>query len=166
MAGTGICPICHCNKLPCHVRTKCPLLAKLNLKLITCLPVASSPSLGTPPPVPLPSPASAPSPSGRAGAADSSSVSGSSGSSSASSGLMAAVAQDNPTPGDFDSDEEYHWDGNNLGVGYAPPPKVNMSVAPYFSSCSHMHYNHQSRPSLHVSCWPFSIFSIKSLFFP
>jgi hypothetical protein len=31
MAGTGIRPICHCNKLPCHVPTQCPLLAKLNL---------------------------------------------------------------------------------------------------------------------------------------
>jgi hypothetical protein len=122
MAGTGIPPICHCNELPCHVPTKYPLLAELNQTLITCLPVASSSSPGTPAPAPLPSPASAPSPSGHAAAADTSLVSVSSGSSSAPSGLMAAVAQDNPTPGDFDSDEEFNWEGDNLGVDYAPPP--------------------------------------------
>jgi hypothetical protein len=31
MAGTGICPIYHCSKLPCHVPTQCPLLTKLIL---------------------------------------------------------------------------------------------------------------------------------------
>ena len=125
MAGAGICPICICAELPRHIptNTKCPLLAELNLKLITCLPVASSPSLGTSAPAPLPSPASAPSPSSRAVAADTSSVSASLGSSSAPSGLIATVAQDNPTPGNFDSDEEFYWEGNNLGVDYASPLK-------------------------------------------
>jgi hypothetical protein len=28
------------NELPCHVPTQCPLLSKLNLKLIPCLPAA------------------------------------------------------------------------------------------------------------------------------
>jgi hypothetical protein len=137
MAGTDICPICHCNKLPHHIPTKCPLLAKLNLKLITCLPVVSSPSPGTPAPASLPSPASAPSPSSCAAAADTSLVSGSLGSSSAPSNLMAAVAQDNPTPGNFDSVEEFHWEDDDHGVDYAPPPKVNMGVASNFPSCSH-----------------------------
>jgi hypothetical protein len=36
MAGTGICPICHRDEQPYHVPTKCPLLTKLNLKLIVC----------------------------------------------------------------------------------------------------------------------------------
>jgi hypothetical protein len=27
MAGTGSCPICHHDELPCHVPTKCPMLA-------------------------------------------------------------------------------------------------------------------------------------------
>jgi hypothetical protein len=54
MAGTDICPICHRDELPCHVPTQCPLLAELNLKLITCLPVASSPSSSAPPQCPSP----------------------------------------------------------------------------------------------------------------
>jgi hypothetical protein len=89
MAGTGICSICHCDELPCHVQTKCPMLAEMNLKLITCLPAGGKPA---PPPSPAPSPAPAPTPSGCAAAADASSVSGSSGSSTAPSGLTAVVA--------------------------------------------------------------------------
>jgi hypothetical protein len=52
MAGMGICPICHCNELPRHVPTQCPLLAELNLKLIKCHPVASSPSSSSSPQCP------------------------------------------------------------------------------------------------------------------
>jgi hypothetical protein len=33
LAGTGICPICHCEDKPWHVPTKCPLLKDLNLQL-------------------------------------------------------------------------------------------------------------------------------------
>jgi hypothetical protein len=123
MAGTGICPICHRDELPCHVPTQCLLLAKLNLKLITCLPVASSPSSGTPPPSPLPSPAPAPTLGGRAAATDASSATGSLGSSSAPSCLNAVVALAAPPHGNFDLDDEYHWDGNEFGVEYAPPLK-------------------------------------------
>jgi hypothetical protein len=32
LAGTGICPICHCEDKPWHVSTKCPLLKELNLQ--------------------------------------------------------------------------------------------------------------------------------------
>jgi hypothetical protein len=67
MAGMGICPICHCNELPCHVPKQCPLLVKLNLKLITCILVASSPSSSARPQCPLPSPVPAPTPGGHAG---------------------------------------------------------------------------------------------------
>jgi hypothetical protein len=138
MAGTGVCPICHCNKLPCHVPTQCPLLAELNLKLIKCNPVASSPSSSAPPQCLLPSPMLAPTPSGRAAATDTSSATGSLGSSSALSGLTAAVALAVPPPGNFDLDDEYHWEGNDVGVDYAPPPKVNTRVVPYSPSCSHV----------------------------
>jgi hypothetical protein len=115
MAGTGICPICHRNKLPHHVPTQCLPLAKLNLKLITCLPVASSPSSSAPSQCPWPSPAPASTPGGCAAATDAS-LAISLGSSSAQSGLTAVVAPVVPPPGDFDSDDEYHWDDNDLGV--------------------------------------------------
>ncbi len=136
MAGMGLCPICHCDELPCHVPTQCLLLAELNLKLIICLPVASSPSPSTPPPCPLPCPVPALTLGGRAAATDASSATASSGSSSALSGLSAAVAPVVPPPHDFDLDDEYHWDGNDFGVEYAPPPKVNSRFAPYSPSCS------------------------------
>jgi hypothetical protein len=135
MAGTGICPICHRDKLPRHVPTQCPMLVELNLKLIVCLPVGGAPSLT---PGPLPSPAPAPTPKGQAAAADAFSVSGSSGSSSAPSGMTVAVATAVPPTGDFDSNDEFHWEGNELGDEYTPPPKVNMRVASYLPSCSHV----------------------------
>ncbi len=83
MAGMGICLICHCDELPCYMPTLCPLLAKLNLKLIKCHPVASSSSSSA---TPLPSPVPAPTPGGRMAATDASSATGSSESSSAPSG--------------------------------------------------------------------------------
>jgi hypothetical protein len=121
MAGAGICPICHHDELPRHVPTQCPLLAKLNLKLITCLPVASSPSSSAPPQRPSHSSMPDPTPGGCAAVTDASSGTGSLGSSIALSGLTAAVALAVPPPGNFDLDDEYHWDGNDLGVEYTPP---------------------------------------------
>jgi hypothetical protein len=91
MVGTSICPICHRNKLPCHVPTQCPLLAKLNLKRIRCHPVASSPSSSTQHQHPLPSPVPAPIPGGPGEVTDASSATGSLGSSSAPSGLTAQL---------------------------------------------------------------------------
>ena len=136
--GYGHIPIWHRGKLPCHAPTQCPLLAELNLKLIKCHPVASSPSSSTPAQCPLPSPAPAPTPGGCAAATDASSATGSLGSSSAPSGLTVVVAPAGPPPGNFDSDDEYLWEGNDIGVEYTPPPKVNTRVAPYSPSCSHI----------------------------
>jgi hypothetical protein len=99
MVGTGICPICHHDELPCYVPTQCLLLAELNLKLIKCHPVASSPSSSAPPQCPLPSPAPAPTSSGCAAATDASSGTGSLGSSSALAGLTVVVASAAPPPG-------------------------------------------------------------------
>jgi hypothetical protein len=138
MAGTGICSICHRDKLPCHVSTQCPRLTKLNLKLIKCHPVASSPSYSTTPHCPLPSSTLGYTPSGHAAATDTSSATSSLGSSSAPSGLSAVVAPVVPPPVDFDLDDEYHWEGNDIGVEYSPPPNVNTRVAPYSPSCSHV----------------------------
>jgi hypothetical protein len=44
MAGTGVCPISHCDEKPFHVPTQCPLSPKLGLKLITCLLTMPSPA--------------------------------------------------------------------------------------------------------------------------
>ncbi len=134
VAGTSICHICHCDELPCHVPTKCPMLAELNLKLITCLPAGGKPA---PAPGPAPSPVPAPTPGRRAVAANASSMSGSSGTSTAPSGLTAAVAPAPSPAGDFESDNDFCWEEDDLGVEYAAPPKVNMRVAPYFPLCSH-----------------------------
>jgi len=41
IAGTGICPICHRDEKAYHIPNQCPLLAELNLKLIS-LPSAFS----------------------------------------------------------------------------------------------------------------------------
>ncbi len=138
MAGMGIFPICHHDKLPCHVPTQCLRLAELNLKLIKCHPVASSPSSSAPPQCPLPSPAPTPTPSGHAAATDASSATGSLGSSSAPSGLTAAVAPAVHPPGNFDLDDKYHWEGDNVGVEYPPPSNVNTRIVPYSPSCSHI----------------------------
>jgi hypothetical protein len=112
------------------------MLAELNLKLITCLNAGGAPS---PAPIPLPSPTPAPTPNGWAAAADASSVSGSLGSSSAPSSVTAAVTPAGPPTGDFDSDEKFHWEGDEFGAEYIPPSKVNMRVAPYLPSCSHVY---------------------------
>jgi hypothetical protein len=94
------------------------MLAELNLKLITCLPTGGAPS---PAPSPLPSPAPAPTPNSQAAAADASSLSGSLGSSSAPSGMTALVAPAGTPTGNFDSDEEFHWEGDEFGAEYIPP---------------------------------------------
>jgi hypothetical protein len=135
IAGTGICPLCHCDELPCHIPTKCTMLAELNLKLITCLPAGGkpAPALGL-----VPSPTPAPTPGRCAAVADASSMSGSSGSSTAPSGLTAAVAPSPSPGGDCESDDNFHWEGADHGVEYDAPHKVNMSIAPYSPSCSHI----------------------------
>jgi hypothetical protein len=133
LTGKGICPICHRDELPCHVLAQCPLLAELHLKLILCPPVAAPSAPG-----PAPSPALAPTPGGRAAAAGASSTLTPLASSIPPSGLMVAVAPSPAPAGDYESDEEFHWDGDNLGVDYAAPPTVNKHVLLYSPSCSHI----------------------------
>ncbi len=70
LAGTGICPICHCEAKPWHVPTLCPLLKELNLKL-DVLP-------GLSPWVPSPASAPDPLPSSRVATTDESVAGGSS----------------------------------------------------------------------------------------
>ena len=38
----------------------------------------------------------------------------------------------------MESDDHFYWEGDDLGVEYDAPPKVNMRVAPYSPSCSHI----------------------------
>jgi hypothetical protein len=77
-------------------------------------------------------------PGGCGAVTDASCVTGLSGSSTAKSGLTTAVALAVHPPGDFDWDDEYHWEGNDVGVEYAPPPKANTHLASYSPSCSHV----------------------------
>jgi hypothetical protein len=51
---------------------------------------------------------------------------------------MVAVAPSPAPVGDYESDEEFHWDGDNLGVDYAAPPNVNKHILPYSPLCSHI----------------------------
>ena len=126
MAGTGICPICHRDEKPYHVPTLCPLLAEMNLKLVP-LPAA-------PPPAPPPPTAAPTTPNVRAAAADGTSA-GCSGSGTAPSGLTAALSEGQDIAGDYDSGDDFHWDGDEFGAEYTP--KVD-NVALYPPSCSHV----------------------------
>ena len=115
IAGTGICPICHRAEKPWHVPTNCPLLKELNLKLVSGLPSLAPGPAPTPPPAPAPmAPTPSPSPGGRVASMNDQSISGSVSFPSAPSGLMASVAED-----DFDSDQEFHWTGDDDGFNYS-----------------------------------------------
>ena len=136
IAGTGICPICHRAEKPWHVPANCPLLKELNLTLVKGPP--SSSLAPAPPAAPVPVPATpSPSPGGRVASTDNQSIAGSVGSPSAPSGLMASVAKD-----DFDSDDNFCWDGDESGLDYSSSVgsasrKSNGRVAPY-PSCHHV----------------------------
>jgi hypothetical protein len=168
MAGTGICPICLCDELPCHISTQCPLLADLNLKLIPCPPAG-----GTPAPGPAPSPAPAPTLGEHVAAADYSFTLGLLDSSMAPSGLTAALAPAPSSAGNYELNEDFYWDGDNLGVDYSPLPKLNRRIAPYSPSCFHISFipsvpalalsMHNSRPGSLVFLPLFNIFSGSSL---
>jgi hypothetical protein len=120
MAGTGICPICHCDEQLCHVPTKCPLLTELNLKLIVCRPARPSPATAAPASAkadPAGTPSPAPNPGGRAASTNTGSGSGLAGSVAAPSGLTAAVAPVLDKEEEYDTDEEFTWDGNETVFG-------------------------------------------------
>jgi len=126
----GICPICHKDELPHHVPAQCPLLAELNLKLTQCHP--AKPQGPAPAPTPQgPAPAPTPAPAPRAVAADGG------GSLVPPSGLTAVVAPSPAPEEDFDTDDEFRWDGYDYGAEYSSTPKVNHSIHPYTPSCSH-----------------------------
>ncbi len=131
LAGTSVCPICHKDELPYHVPMQCPLLAILNLKIVTCPPAAAAPPSLSPSPMP------APTPGGRSAAADAPLSPGSSGSLVPPSGLTAAVASAPLLNEEYDSGDDFHWAGDDFGNEY-PPPKVTTTFSPYSPSCSHV----------------------------
>jgi hypothetical protein len=137
MAGTGVCPICHRDEKPFHVPTQCPILPELGLKLIPCPPVkpslvATAPASASPAPSPSPTPA----PSGRSAATDSTPLTESA---TAPSGLAALVGPvDASAQDDYDTDEDFQWDGDESGPAFTDPPKLNKLVPLYSTpSCSH-----------------------------
>jgi len=129
LAGTGICPICHKAENPRHVPLQCPLLASLNLKLVTCPPAGKS--------NPAPSSAPASNPGGLSASTDATPPPPLSGSAVPPSGLSAAVTLAPPADGDYDSGDDFHLEGDEYGAEFTPP-KVNTSVSRYTPSCSHV----------------------------
>ena len=127
LAGHGFCPICH-REEDKHSPAACPLLATLNLKLITVSPQATAPAPT----------AGSPSPGGRSAAVgEDVSGTGSVGSGTptpAPSGLMATVAED-----EYDSGDDFRWDGDECGamfVSSSGARKSNSTVALY-PTCNH-----------------------------
>ena len=76
-------------------------------------------------------PAPTPAPAPRAAAADGG------GSLVPPSGLTVVVAPSPAPEEDFDTDDEFWWDGYDYGAEYSSTSKVNHSVLPYTPSCSH-----------------------------
>jgi hypothetical protein len=138
LTGTGICPICHCDKKPWHIPPNCPLLKELNLKLVNGPPSLAPPAQGGSPAPAAPTPA--PSPGGHAAATDGSTSTSTSGSGTASSRMTAAL---DPVV-EYESDDDFCWAGDEEGLGscgVCPLSKSNAYVAPYSSStsCNHVH---------------------------
>jgi hypothetical protein len=156
LAGTCICPICHCNIEPFHVPTQCPLLAEFNLKLIACPPAkpSSSPTAPAVAPAPLPSPG--PAPSGRVASTNLASLFDSTGLATASSGLSARVAPLKEDASEYDTDDDFSWEGDDSSVDFGDSPcKITTPVAPYpYPSCSHVHLEFSLRSA------PLALFSI------
>ncbi len=145
--GNGICPICHCEE-PKHVSKDCPLLKSLNLKLIK---VSPSPS----PPAPAPgatAPAAAtPSPGGCNASTAPPPWGGSPGSATAPSGFMARMSD---VSEDFDSDEEFRWNGDECGADYVHCKSNKFALL--YSLCCLVAVCHFPRvnPSVNPSAFP------------
>jgi hypothetical protein len=128
------------HEQPYDVPTKCPLLTELNLKLIVCQPAWPSPAAAAPAGAkadPAGTPYPAPNPGGCAASTDTGSGSSSAGSVAAPSGLMAAVAPMLDKEEEYDTDEEFTWDGNETAFGDLDC-NLTKSVGLYPSpSCCH-----------------------------
>ncbi len=130
LAGTGICPICYCDKKPFHVPAQCPLLADLNLKIVAGSPApAPAPGGGGSAPAPTPS-ALLSVPGTRPASAGSDAVSSPPAATVAPSGLTALVTRDGVKP-DYDTDEDFTWDGDEPAISASVATKLTSSVLPY-----------------------------------
>jgi hypothetical protein len=126
LAGNGFCLIYHRDNNK-HASATCPLLAKLNLKLIQVSPCAGSLAMA-------PAPAASPTPGERSVVANEASVLGLVGSATAPSGLIATIAKE------FDSDDNFCWDGDENGLEFGDSSiasKSNNDVA-FYPSCNHV----------------------------
>ncbi len=103
------------------------MLAEINLKLIRVSPPAGSPAAAS-------APAASPTPGGHSAVANEASSLGLAGLATAPSGLVLTVAEE------FDSDDDFHWDGDKSGVEFGDSfiaHKSNNNVASY-PSCNHV----------------------------
>ncbi len=94
-----------------------PLLKNLNLKFVRGPPPAATPPATTPAPA-----ASAASPSGRLVVADDSSAANLTGQTTAPSGLVMTLTEE-----EFESDEEFCWEGDESGLDYTTPLACNSN---------------------------------------
>ncbi len=109
LGGSGICPICH-QETPEHEPKECTLLKSLNLKLIHGAPMVSPPA---PTPAAPAQAAATPSPGRGVATANLPPLGGLTGSATTPSGLMAHALD---VLEDFDSDDNFHWDGDESGT--------------------------------------------------
>jgi hypothetical protein len=132
LAGTGICPICHCEDKPWHVPTKCPLLKELNLQLdVVPSGPATQPAMQQSADTPVPALSSH---GGCASGMDDLLASGSSGSGTTPSVLMALASNSLPCVSEYDSDEGFCWAGNVDGLDYGVVTKSKLQFAGYMPS--------------------------------
>jgi hypothetical protein len=124
MAGNGICPVCHCDKKPLHVPTQCPLLKDLGFKLITC--PAATPGMAPPVPAAAASSTTPAAPVPPLSGVSTSAVPGSLGSVATPAALVASVIPAVAPVDEYDTDDDFHWDGDECGITYgAPAPKLS-----------------------------------------
>jgi hypothetical protein len=123
-----------------HFPTQCPLLAELNLKLITCPLAKLSASPTAPVVAPAPPPSPDPDLGGCAASTSLASLSGLMGLATAPSSLAAGVAPLKEDGSEYDMDNDISWEGDDLGVDIGDSPhKITMPVAPYlYPSYSHV----------------------------
>jgi hypothetical protein len=130
LGGSGICPIRH-RDTPNHVLQDCALLKSLNLKFIHVAPVASPPAPGPVAPAPA---AATPSPGKRVATANLPPSDSLTESATTPSSLLAHALNISE---DFDSDDNFRWDGDETGTDYvAHSHKSNNSTALDPSCCS------------------------------
>jgi hypothetical protein len=85
-------------------------------------------------PATAPAPAASPTPGGRSAVANEASALGLVGSATAPSGLVATIAEE------FDSDDDFHWDGGESGLefGDSSIARKSSNDDAFYPSCNHV----------------------------